>query len=204
MSSISKIEKNSSYLKIIWNDGEESKFNFMWLRDNCPTAHDKDSRHRMFNILSVSTKINPKKYSVNKDGKLEIEWSEGNHISLYDSKWLRDNCYTIKNKKEYVSPYELWDNSLQNNLDSVKINCKEIMDSDEGLIKWLKLLHHKGIAIIENAPVEDKSGFKIFTLLTATVTICAPDDSIEARFSLKSLNFPLPTINLDLYSFPAI
>ena len=72
MSSISKIEKNSSYLKIIWNDGEESRFNFMWLRDNCPTAHDKDSRHRMFNILSVSTKINPKKYSVNKDGKLEI------------------------------------------------------------------------------------------------------------------------------------
>ena len=168
MSSISKIEKNSSYLKIIWNDGEESKFNFMWLRDNCPTAHDKDSRHRMFNILSVSTKINPKKYSVNKDGKLEIEWSEGNHISLYDSKWLRDNCYTIKNKKEYVSPYELWDNSLQNNLDSVKINCKEIMDSDEGLIKWLKLLHHKGIAIIENAPVEDKSGFKILNRISHT------------------------------------
>ena len=48
-----------------------------------------------------------------------------------------------------------------------------------------------------------KSGFKIFTLLTATVTISAPDDSMAARFSLKSLNFPLPIINLDLYSFPA-
>ena len=197
MSSISKIEKNSSYLKIIWNDGEESKFNFMWLRDNCPTAHDKDSRHRMFNILSVSTKINPKKYSVNKDGKLEIEWSEGNHISLYDSKWLRDNCYTIKNKKEYVSPYELWDNSLQNNLDSVKINCKEIMDSDEGLIKWLKLLHHKGIAIIENAPVEDKSGFKILNRISHTretffktpfevINIPKPNNSAYSAHALRN------------------
>ena len=36
----------------------------LWLRDNCPTAHDKDSRHRMFNILKVSENINPKKYSV--------------------------------------------------------------------------------------------------------------------------------------------
>jgi len=197
MSSISKIEKNSSYLKIIWNDGEESKFNFMWLRDNCPTAHDKDSRHRMFNILSVSTKINPKKYSVNKDGKLEIEWSEGNHISLYDSKWLRDNCYTIKNKKEYVSPYELWDNSLQNNLDSVKINCKEIMDSDQGLIKWLKLLHHKGIAIIENAPVEDKSGFKILNRISHTretffktpfevINIPKPNNSAYSAHALRN------------------
>ena len=56
MNSISKIAKNSTYLQITWNDGEESKFNYMWLRDNCPTAHDKDSRHRMFNILEVSKK----------------------------------------------------------------------------------------------------------------------------------------------------
>ena len=57
---ISKISQNGSGLDIEWNDGEKSNFNFMWLRDNCPTAHDKDSRHRMFNILETSTSINPK------------------------------------------------------------------------------------------------------------------------------------------------
>ena len=45
---ISKVSKNGSTLNIEWSDGEQSNFNFMWLRDNCPTAHDKDSRHRMF------------------------------------------------------------------------------------------------------------------------------------------------------------
>ena len=100
MLSISKLEKNSTYLKVIWSDGEESKFNFMWLRDNCPTAHDKDSRHRMFNILNVSQNINPKNYLVSSDGKLQIEWSEGGHTSNYDPKWLRENCYTINNKKK--------------------------------------------------------------------------------------------------------
>ena len=130
MSSISKIEKNSSYLKIIWNDGEESKFNFMWLRDNCPTAHDKDSRHRMFNILEVSQEINPKKYEINKNGNLEVEWSEGNHKSYYDPKWLRENCYTINNKKKFTSPYYLWDSSLQNNLNSIQIDHDEIISSE--------------------------------------------------------------------------
>ena len=165
---ISKVSKNNSALNIEWSDGEKSNFHFMWLRDNGPTAHDKDSRHRMFNILSVSTKIEPKTFKINKDGKLEIEWSEGNHISYYDQEWLRKNCYTINNNKKYISPYHLWDNSLQKNLDSIKIDHDEIINSDEGLIKWLELLHYKGIAIVKNAPTEKESAFKVLNRISHT------------------------------------
>ena len=168
MANISKIEKNSSYLKVLWSDGEESKFNYMWLRDNCSTAHDKDSRHRMFNILDVSPEINPKNFNVNKDGNLEIEWSEDNHKSLYESKWLRDNCYTLKNNKKYMSPYELWDCSLEKNLETVIISHKEIMETDKGLIKWLELLHHKGIAIIKDAPTSKKSALPVLNKISHT------------------------------------
>ena len=104
---ISKVSKNGSVLNIEWSDGEKCNFNFMWLRDNCPTAHDKDSRHRMFNILEVSTNIEPKTCKINNDGKLEVEWSEGNHISCYDQKWLRNNCYTINNKKKIYFPISI-------------------------------------------------------------------------------------------------
>ena len=168
MKSISKVEKNSTYLKVIWNDGEESKFNYLWLRDNCPTAHDKDSRHRMFNILKVSEDINPKNYSVKEDGKLEIEWSEGDHTSYYDPNWLRENCYTIKNKQKYVSPYKLWDSSLQKNLKSIQIDHDEIINSDEGLVKWLELLHYTGIAIVKNAPIEKNSALKVLNRISHT------------------------------------
>ena len=168
MASITNIEKNNSYLKIIWSDGEESKFNFMWLRDNCPTAHDKDSRHRMFNILNVSERLNPKKYMVNSDGKLEIEWSEGDHTSYFDQKWLRDNCYTLKHKTKYISPYTLWNNELQNNLNSIIIDHDEIISSDEGLIKWLELLHKQGIAIVKNSPTEKESAFPVLNRISHT------------------------------------
>ena len=162
------IEKNNNYLKIIWSDGEESKFNFMWLRDNCPTAHDKDSRHRMFNILNVSERLNPKKYIVNSDGNLEIEWSEGDHTSYFDQKWLRENCYTLKNKQKYISPYKLWDSSLEKNLKSIHIDHDEIINSDDGLIKWLELLHYTGIAIVKNAPVEKNSALKVLNRISHT------------------------------------
>ena len=60
MPNISKIEKSKKNLNIMWSDGEVSNFNYMWLRDNCPTAHDKDSNHRMFNILNVSENLQVK------------------------------------------------------------------------------------------------------------------------------------------------
>ena len=158
---ISKVSQNGSGLDVEWNDGEKSNFNFMWLRDNCPTARDKDSRHRMFNLLEVSTGIKPKKFKINNEGKLEIQWSEGNHTSYYEQRWLRDNCYTIKNKKIYISPYKLWDNSLSSNFKSICIEHDEIINSETGLIKWLELLHCYGIAIVKNSPIENKSAFPV-------------------------------------------
>ncbi len=166
--SIKNITKNTSYLEVEWNDGQKSKFNYLWLRDNCPSAHDKNTRHRMFNILKVSTDINAKKYNINEQGKLEIEWSEGEHISYYDLKWLRENCYTIKNKKRYSSPYKLWDSSLQKNLDLIQIDHDEILDSENGLIKWLELLHHQGIAIVKNAPSANKSALPLLNRISHT------------------------------------
>jgi len=122
----------------------------------------------MFNILEISTNIEAKTYKVNNEGKLEIEWSEGNHTSFYEQEWLRKNCYTINNNKKYVSPYQLWDSSLQKNLKSIHIEHDEIINSDEGLIKWLELLHYKGIAIVKNTPIEKESAFPVLNRISHT------------------------------------
>ena len=86
MLSIKKIEKKKTNLNIEWSDGEKSNFNYFWLRDNCPTAHDKDSNHRMFNILETSKDLIAEESKVNEEGKLVVKWSEGNHTSYYDQK----------------------------------------------------------------------------------------------------------------------
>ena len=194
---ISKVSANGSSLDIFWTDGEKSSFNYLWLRDNCPTAHDKDSRHRMFNILQVSTSIKAKKFKINDDGKLIVEWSEGDHTSCYDPNWLRENCYTLKNKQKYISPYKLWNNSLQNNLDSISIEHDEIISSDKGLIRWLEILHHEGIAIVKNTPIEKESAFPVLNRISHTretffktpfevINIPKPNNSAYSAHALKN------------------
>ena len=50
---VKKLEKNNDNLSILWNDNFKSKFHFMWLRDNCPTAIHPTANMRVFNILNA-------------------------------------------------------------------------------------------------------------------------------------------------------
>ena len=163
--SINNISKEEKFLSIEWSDGKISNFHFMWLRDNCPYGVHPTARQRVFNIVTVSKNIHPESYSLNNKGKLEIKWSEGNHISHYDTSWLRKNCYTINNNK-YISPYILWDNDLSKKIASISIEYEEIIESDTGLTRWLELLHFYGLSIVKNAPTKDKSALQILNRIS--------------------------------------
>ena len=164
--SIKNIKKNQKSLIIEWNDGKKSKFNYMWLRDNCPYGMHPTARQRIFNFLDVSENIYPKNYSIIKNRKLEIIWSEGNHKSHYELYWLRKNCYTINNKKTYKSPYVFWNKNLNKKLNKVIIEYDEIISSNKGLAKWLTQLHVYGFSIVKNAPTKKKSALKILNQIS--------------------------------------
>ena len=165
---IKNIIKTKKTIIIDWIDGKKSKFHFMWLRDNCPYGVHPTARQRTFNLLNVTEKIFPKSYEITKDNKLEIIWSEGNHKSHYDLNWLRRNCYTINNQQKYVSPYILWNKNLNNNLNKISIEYEEVMGSDNGLLKWLELLHIYGFSLLKNAPTTNKSALKILNKISHT------------------------------------
>ena len=163
---IKKVTLSSSSVNIAWEDNQISHFHFLWLRDNCPSNEHPDARQKVFNIINVSEDIHPIKYFVNDIGNLEIKWSEGNHHSCYDVRWLKKHCYTIKNKQTYKSPYKFWESQFNKYLSKIKIEYVDIMKSDEALLKWLKLLIKYGFSIVKNSPIEKKSAFKILNRIS--------------------------------------
>ena len=110
---INKIVKKNQFIEITWLDKHISKFHFLWLRDNCPSAIHPTANMRIFNILSVTKNIFPKEIHINKT-KLIIYWSEKNHKSNFEIKWLRDHCYSLN--QQYISPYFFWDQTLKKNI----------------------------------------------------------------------------------------
>ena len=162
---INSCRLDKEYIKINWEDNKISKFHFLWLRDNCSTAIHQDSKMRKFNLLSVSKNIKPIKIKLD-DYKLIIYWNENNHISYYESKWLRDHCYTELNNQKFQSPYFLWNNKLKKKIDKVRFNHDNIINNKEELVRWLKLLHKFGFVIIKNSPTKKKSAFKILNMIS--------------------------------------
>ena len=162
---VKNIEKKRDHLRIKWADNFKSKFHFLWLRDNCPTAIHPTANMRVFNILSVNKKIFPKEFQV-KNRKLNIFWSENNHQSQYELKWLRDHCYTEINNKKYISPYKFWDGTLKKNFNKIKLDYDNIIKEDRYLKKWLVLLNSYGFAIVKNSPTKKRSGFKILNKIS--------------------------------------
>ena len=160
---INKIVKKNQFIEITWLDKHISKFHFLWLRDNCPSAIHPTANMRIFNILSVTKNIFPKEIIINKN-KLKIYWSEKNHKSNFEIKWLRDHCYSLKQK--YISPYFFWDQKLKKTFNKIKIDHNKVLNKDNYLQKWLKLLHEYGFAIIKNAPIKKKSAFKILNRIS--------------------------------------
>ena len=162
---INKISKKSQFIKVNWLDKHISKFHFLWLRDNCASAIHPTANMRIFNILSVTKNIFPKELSANKT-ELIIYWSEKNHKSKFDIKWLRDNCYSKSQNEKYSSPYFLWDKKLKKIFNKIKIDHNTVVKNDDSLKKWLKLLHEYGFAIIKKAPTKKKSAFKILNRIS--------------------------------------
>ena len=155
-----KITKRSKYIEVLWNDKHISKFHFLWLRDNCPTAFHEDTRMRKFNILSISSKIKPLNIFHTRT-TLKIIWSEGNHNSIFKLKWLRDFCYNEKNQLSYNPNYKLWNSKIVNKIKIAKHDYKEVMTNEKKLKKWLQTMYSYGISLIQNAPTKKKSAFKI-------------------------------------------
>ena len=89
--SILEAKKENRDFIVEWNDGHISQFNYLWLRDNCPSEIHPTARERTFNLLTVTENIAPEKFSIDDDSKLTVTWNEGNHTSEFSAEWLREN-----------------------------------------------------------------------------------------------------------------
>ncbi len=156
---IKKVTLSSTAVSIIWKDNKKSLFHFLWLRDNCPTSFHPDTRMRIFNILSVSKDVYPMKIKKG-NNNLIIHWSENNHISKYNLKWLRNHCYT-NNDQRTIAKNIFWKNNLKSKLSLISLNYKKIIKYEKNFIQWLEILTSYGVTIIKQSPTNTNSAFKI-------------------------------------------
>lgn len=149
------IKKYTEALSIEWEDGYKSVFDYLWLRDNCPSSFHQATQERNFDLLSVADDIHPDVVTYD-DSQLTIEWSYDKHCSNFDIKWLYANDYcrhSLLPIEEHLLKSESWNASYGEAI--YRVNCADILNDDHALLNWILNLQRLGLTIVEQMPNND-------------------------------------------------
>ena len=143
-------------LQVTWENGTQSQFPFIFLRDNClcPQCYEKSAKQRLFETVSVELDIEAKNVIFDPEKQsFEITWPDG-HTSVFESIWLAERQFPkskdeqIEKSKSYFPKKLLWDSSF----DVPTADFQSILTDDSARYSWLSDLATYGLTLIKNAP----------------------------------------------------
>lgn len=139
-------------MQILWQDGTESFYPAVWLRDNCqcPHCYLDSAKARKFLVESLDVNIGIKDLSFDRKRVL-ITWPS-EHYSEFEADWLKKRCFSQqareKLQKELFFPEcQYWGSELQ----IPTLDFEDVLKNDEHAYKWLSSLKKVGIVRLTGA-----------------------------------------------------
>lgn len=148
-------------------DGITSAFHYIWLRDNCHCAkcYFDTTKQRLLNSATIDEDIHPIDIQVSTES-VSITWSQDDHRSVYDKKWLTLHAYNppIVARDEKVAgektklAHKYWKTAdIKNSMPTVDFNSimasDDTTDGEEAIRDWCLKLWQYGFTLIDNVPV---------------------------------------------------
>lgn len=155
------IKPKTDYLKLDIN-GENLKFPYVWLRDNCQCEQcfHNTAKSRILDWTKFDLNVKPKDV-VKGENSVQISWTDG-HTSEYRTNWLKFRSFTQDSQRKYTEtlykPSKVtWCNE---NFEEAftKHDYNDILNSDEALYEWLYKLSVYGVSLIHNTPDTETAG----------------------------------------------
>ncbi|XP_071502767.1 gamma-butyrobetaine dioxygenase-like [Diadema antillarum] len=188
--------EDGQMVSVRWVDGEVQDYPAVWLRDNCHCErcchHLTHTRSTYVTDLNLETEV--KSASVMEGGQvLSVIWSD-THLGDFPANWLRGHRFDASSPDPIEGAQRvLWGSDVMDVSDFRTFDFQEVMESDDALYQWLRLLHDFGIGILKNAP--KKQGQQVVLQNRLGYESPAPSSSgilNQAKLHLKK-NHPLYT-----------
>jgi len=140
-------------LDVVLNDGVQHYFNYYWLRDNCATSFDAETRERVYDIFAEGTPPRPASATIS-DGALAIAWAGSNHQSTYPLAWLAAHAEPKPRHDPAILPRRYWFSDHYPKLARFSFDA---VGTDRAALKgWVHALLTEGVAILTGMPDSDQ------------------------------------------------
>ena len=149
---IERIEQQDEALIVAWKGGGESRFPYLWLRDNCrcPRCRDPRNGQRLFDALDLPAEPRPTAASLEK-ADVAIRWEEG-HESRYAGAWLAAHDLSPAARARRRPDLRLWGAEIGNDLP--RADWPEVLADPAIELRLLEGLARYGFALLQQVPVE--------------------------------------------------
>jgi gamma-butyrobetaine dioxygenase len=149
-------------LRVQLADGTSAYFNYHWLRDNCPSSFDRQTRERVFDIFALPEAPVPNQAFV-ADDALQIEWPDDGHVSRYPLVWLARYADGVKRADPADLPRRLW---YADHYPAIARFAQPALMTDTALVaQWIEALLVEGVAIVTDMPDADQGLTKTARLI---------------------------------------
>ncbi|KAM7424558.1 hypothetical protein PAMA_000754 [Pampus argenteus] len=143
-------------VEVEWEDGGQSLYPFIWLRDNCQcplcTLQSAQARKLLMSDLDIDTGVDV--VEVTNDNKVSIVWPD-QHTSVFDAEWLKKRCFSHTARRAmqeelFLNERYYWDSKLR----IPTADYQEVLREDKAALAWLLDLRRVGIVYLKGAPAE--------------------------------------------------
>ncbi|XP_023974656.1 gamma-butyrobetaine dioxygenase [Physeter macrocephalus] len=144
-------------MRILWQDGAESVYPAVWLRDNCqcPDCYLDSAKARKLLIEALDVNISIKGLTFDRK-KVHITWPN-DHDSEYEADWLKKRCFSQQAREKlqrelFLPECQYWGSEFQ----LPTLDFEDVLKDDEHAYRWLSRLKKFGIVRLTGA--SDKRG----------------------------------------------
>ena len=149
---LGNVEAGERSLTVDWGDGHQSRFHFLWLRDacECEQCGVPGFGNKYHAVIDFPEDIYPTATKIDADGSLIVEWSGEPHRSTYDGRWLREHCYSRRERERRRSKPVLWDSHHLPDLSPLPYET--LVEDETTQFALLERLRVYGIVMVNEAP----------------------------------------------------
>lgn len=201
---------HKDYLSIIWPDGSESKYHWIWLRDfcRCDICFNNSCNQKYFDCVTIPLDITFSSIEEN-DDTISVKWSDGHH-SIYNKQWLKSHDYSNNNVPNLAAYPEkkTWNSDLLKQY-LQNYQYQPLIDNDKTLLSFLEDLLRYGFVTINSINSEEHlsktfkriAGFVKRTYFAKTYDLITKPTTETDNVAFSSNALPLHT-DLPYYNPP--
>lgn len=185
-----------SGLTVVLPDGSPAYFNAWWLRDNCPTSFDRETRERSFDIFHLADAPHPSEVGIEGDD-LVVQWSGEGHISRYPLEMLALYASGVPRPDPADLPRRPWfaDHYPQ----VTRVSHPRLLEDAGERRRWMEALLIEGLAIVTDMPDTD-AGLTETAELIGTIRPSFFGSYFDVRTHLKPTNLAFTSKALEMHT----